>query len=202
MCIKSSVLMLRIFIINLIVISAVQAAEGASDLYDYDLYESEIFDIVTDIVPERETLMHQVRSLEMSSRKSKNNPKPLVPQSPKIDINQLVKNGVTTCYNTYRPNYDQAIARERSHLAGMNLLKSSYAQQIPGIQAKLFAEAIINQINMLAQQLSPNDRQIFWNIAGAEIKQTMNDFCNSHQGSVGDLNSHIDNLINMKKIFG
>lgn len=189
---KAKNLILPAFIIGFVTFSNLEA-----EIW-YEQESLEILDVSEDVVPEYETLLYQAQLLK--AKKTDNKPKP--PPAPKADINKLVKDGVTTCYNAYKPSYDQAIAQERARLAGTGALNSSYAKLIPSIQAKSFAGTIINQISTLTLPLSPDERQVFWNIAGAEIKQVLNNFCQEHQGITSDLNEHIDNLINMKKTFG
>jgi hypothetical protein len=163
----------------------------------FDSLTAEIFYDYGNSIPEHETLFYQAG--EISAKKPSKKP-PTTPQAPQVNVNQLVKDAVTTCYNAYKPKYDEAVARQKEKLAGQG--SSSYSQLIPSIQAKNFAETIVNQINVLTPQLSPSDRQTFWNMAGLEIKQVLHGFCSSHNGVLSDLDSHIDNLINMKKTFG
>lgn len=161
-------------------------------------------------VPEHQTLSYKAKQItkkNKSNKSKKSNDNKNVEENKKIDINSLAIEGVSTCYNAYKSNFDNAINQERCKLAGMGTgsgaLNSSYATNLPIIYAKSFSEAIINQMQALAQHLSPNERQNFWNITGLKVKQNLEEFCRGHGcNSTVDLNQHIDNQINMKKAFG
>lgn len=137
-------------------------------------------------IPEHQTLIY--RAKKISKRNKRDKTKTTEKYVTKLNIDNLVKDGISTCYNAYKLNYDQAILQEHQRLISLGAFRSSYAEMMPIIHAKSFSEAIINQVNSLAQQLSPNEKQAFWNIAGSEIKRILGDFCTSHGcKTTGDL---------------
>lgn len=125
--------------------------------------------------------------------------------APKQDINKLAQEAVFTCYNAFQQYYSECIAQEKAELAGMGAgaLNSSYAKLMPVKYGKSFATAIINQLDIIAQKLSPQDKNMFWNAAEQQIKQVLGNFCRGHgAASTNDLDNHISSQINLKKMFG
>ena len=144
-------------------------------------------------------------NLEAKTHKSK----PVRPSTPQVqqvvqkDVNKLAKEGVDACYNAYAQNYNGRVSQEMERLIAMNASRSSYAQLVPIQVAKEFAITIINQLAVLTQTLSTQERIAFWEASEQHIKVVLDGFCRGHGSqSTGDLNAHIAGQINMKKIFG
>jgi hypothetical protein len=142
-------------------------------------------------IHECETLSYQA-SLVTSNNESKEE-----------EIKRLVSDAIYTCYHTYRDEYNQLIRSEKGNASPGS---PAYRSEIAIKYTKLFAEDIINQIDSLAQKLEPEDRQIFWTCASTQVTTSMQSFLRSHgcqeQAHLKRIESHISNLINMKKVFG
>ncbi len=138
---------------------------------------------------EHETLMYQAEMMAKGGNEK--------------DINKLAQDAVDVCYNAYKNDFDRAIAQEKEKLAGMGASNSSAAKLIPVEYSKKFATVIINQIDSLAQKLSANDKNVFWNASEQHIKKVLGNYCLGHgASSTVALNEHIENLIKLKKTFG
>lgn len=116
------------------------------------------------------------------------------------DVTNLANEAVVTCYNAFKSNYDWEAAKAKEKYGG----NRSSATQIAIIQiAKTFANQIIAQIDSLAKQLTPQQRQQFWSATEGKMKTLLQGFCSGHGcSSTGDLHQHIANQINLKKKFG
>jgi len=114
------------------------------------------------------------------------------------DVAKLANEAVSTCYNAYKSTYDWEAAKVKEKYG------RSSATQLGIIQiAKTFTNQIIGQIDALAKQLTPQQRQQFWTVAESKIKSVLQGFCSGHGcNSTGDLNQHITNQINFKKRLG
>lgn len=129
--------------------------------------------------------------------------KSIAHRAAKQDIDSLAKSAILTCYNAYKPNFDQLIGQDRGQLRARGMAKSSYYDQVPITYAKSFAEAIITQIDTLTKNLSAKEKQTFWSVSEQHIKEILDGFCKGHaSSSTTGLHSHITNMINMKKTFG
>jgi hypothetical protein len=121
----------------------------------------------------------------------------------KTDINKLSQDAVITCYNAHQQSFHYLVSQEQGKLHAQGLGKSSYFKQVPVTYAKSFAEKIINQLDILAQNLASHERNAFWSYSEQHIKNVLAGFCcGCDATSIGSLNAHIENLIKMKKIFG
>lgn len=114
------------------------------------------------------------------------------------DIASLSYEAVLTCYNAYRSSYDRAASIAKEKYARSSALPLAIIDS-----AKTFANQIIVQIDVLAKQLTSQQKQQFWILTEGNIKSTLNGFCSGHGcPSTGDLNEYITNQINLKKKFG
>ena len=119
------------------------------------------------------------------------------------DMRAVAKQAVSTCYNAQKQSFDNRVLQRWQELISIGAGSSSAYNNVPIEYAKYFAEAIINQTSSISQLFSPADRQTFWGVVGQEVKRNLSAFCSEHGcKSTGDLNSHIDNIIQMKKTFG
>jgi hypothetical protein len=118
------------------------------------------------------------------------------------NLASLVKEAVSICYDAYGPKYEMIIRRELQRLAVVGALPGPEAQVIITLYVQLFAEAMINQLNSLAHELPREDRQLFWDLAGEEIKLVLAEFCTIFPVEVEVPAEHIDKQIRLKKMFG
>lgn len=119
------------------------------------------------------------------------------------DVSYLAREAVHTAYSAFKPSFDQKVAQERQKLIALGAQRSSAYNNIPTMLALPLADRIINQIDVLAKKLTPQQRQQFWGIAEKEIKSCVTDFCRGHGASISNnVLQHISSQIKLKKLFG
>jgi hypothetical protein len=117
-------------------------------------------------------------------------------------LHSLAKEAVSISYHFYEPKYEMIIRHELQRLAVVGEVYSPEAQIMITIYVELFAEAIINQLSLLTPELRRDERSIFWDMAGEEIKLILVEFCTFFPVKVEVPADYIDNHIKLKKLFG
>jgi len=177
----------QILLMGLIVSSSFLSMGGANAYYE----ENDFEDYVNffEEIPVEETLMFHAKEINSKAGKQ--------------DVSSLATGAVNAAYGALKFSFENGVQQRREQLAGLGAVQSSAFLMAHHPYARGLASAIINQINVVAQKLTPQQRQQFWVCAETKIKASIEKFCQQFGGPTPpEINQHIASQITLKKIIG
>ena len=132
-----------------------------------------------DLIDEQSTLSYQALQINATQSDSDKN------------IHDLANQSAYVVFNVYIADIDYAIRKKlgehKNKIPPAVLMQEVYP----------FIDPIVNQLDTVAQKLSPSDRQIFWNYVKVELIKTMGKW-----GKDEGVKTKIYGLIALKQIIG
>lgn len=138
-----------------------------------------------DLIDEQYTLSYQAAQIKATNSSE--------------DIPVLVRDSVSVVYQAYKPQFDQAKREAAAEISRRNMRGGTAVEFLMTKAVYPFIEVIINEIDKVAQKLTPEDRQQFWVHAEGEVTRVMESYSYPEKGSIA---FRVRNLVNMKKVIG
>ena len=132
-----------------------------------------------DLIDEQSTLSYQALQINATQSDSDKN------------IHDLANQSAYVVFNVYIADIDYAIRKKLPE--HKNKIPPAVFMQ----EVYPFIDPIVNQLDTVAQKLSPSDRQIFWNYVKVELIKTMGKW-----GKDEGVKTKIYGLIALKQIIG
>jgi len=112
------------------------------------------------------------------------------------EMSEFVNSVCYTCFHAHKNDFEQDL---RADLGRPN--NGSAPGVITARNIKKFADAVIDDLAVVARNFQGEDRELFWTTVAKDVTKSMTSLCTGRKDEHG-IEKHINRRINLKKMLG